>query len=945
VIALLCALLAAGAAEPGLRLHRTGHDAQAAKELQAALRKDPRNAALATDLGFVYARLGQTAEAEKSYRLAISLSPARWYAYANLADLLATSPDRFRRADEIITLLDRGLALAAPSGRVSLAIHLADFERAAGRIAAARAWVISLQGGQLTPDQLRRLRELMTRIVDDERARSLADWPEPQPSDAQRSKLNEARALDAREALAVADALCEELPSWREARWLRAKSLEALGRDDEEARELRVLTQLAPSEARAWRRLGEILAQQGGLLEAGHADEALRQALALEPSWIELWILRAKVALRQGRAQDALRELQRYAKAGGTDPEALHYESLARALPERSQSPSALPIVSREPSPRARMLLVQAGAPEITQAAARDLLQQSLADSPTFIEAAAALVALGGTVPDSTVQALQADGQGLLELATQARRAGAAASTVAPWIDQAIQLGANEALLLRAKLRTNPQDALQDLRAYTAAKDPQELEEARSLRSQLDPALAIDVDALRARLRLAEDRPEAAIAALGGACVAGLSPERFVALGEAQEFAGELLLAADCYRLGDALPRLARVGERALLPKMAAELRKAEDSGIPAASWALARIELDAGHEAQALPHIEKFLQQADASDAGIAPARAARDRILRKTTAAALERTRRRAALALLSLGLVLAALAYFFNGRTVEAALRKSPRLFPAVSRAVGELRHDVLKHRASGLSMIAEPGAKRDDIARSLLSPEPASGTISRLYEDLRKVARAHGVRLRPLGREPVFGALVRDLAKAEWLVQQGSAEDLLRIDQRLREVHSARLAALLKLGPRTRIDAGAVSGWIRDVEAEARRGGAPWKAPSILLQRMEVEFPVERAALEAIFANLLRNAQAAAKGGDVIVRLGEERDAAGRNLTVLLVGDSAVGGVTLESIEQRESGRGLARVRDLVREWQGHVVVREEEPPWKKAVGACFPAPPA
>ena len=77
----------------------------------------------------------------------------------------------------------------------------------------------------------------------------------------------------------------------------------------------------------------------------------------------------------------------------------------------------------------------------------------------------------------------------------------------------------------------------------------------------------------------------------------------------------------------------------------------------------------------------------------------------------------------------------------------------------------------------------------------------------------------------------------------------------------------------------------------------------------------------------------------------MRLGEERDAAGRNLTVLLVGDSARGGVSLDSIEQRETGRGLALVRDLTREWQGHLVVRALEPPWKKAVGACFPALPS
>src|SRR5207248_7049094 len=175
--------------------------------------------------------------------------------------------------------------------------------------------------------------------------------------------------------------------------------------------------------------------------------------------------------------------------------------------------------------------------------------------------------------------------------------------------------------------------------------------------------------------------------------------------------------------------------------------------------------------------------------------------------------------------------------------------------------------------------------------------------------------------------------------------GGEAELGRIEQGVREQHSARLASLLRLGPRTRLDAGAVAGWIRDVEAEMRRGGSPWTAPSILLQKMEVEFPVERGALSTIFANLLRNAQAAAAGGEVIVRLGEERDAAGRNLTVLLVGDSSANTVTFDAIEQRESGRGLALVRDLTREWQGHLVIRTEEPPWKKAVGACFPALPS
>jgi tetratricopeptide (TPR) repeat protein len=948
-VILLCLLLAAGAAEQGLALPRAGKDAEAAASLQVALRKEPRNATFANELGFAYSRLGQAKDAEHYYRLAIDLQPSRVYAYANLADLLAAAPDRFDRADEALKLFERGLAAAPQKGRPSLAIHVADFERAAGRTAQAQARLAALT--QLTADQRRRVRELQDRIADEERARALLDWPEPARSAAQEAALGRAEELlqsgDPRGALSAAEALSPELPAWRGPRRVRARALEMLGRADEEARELRVLTQLSPSDAFAWRRLGEILAQQGGFVETDRADEALRQALSLQPSWIELWLLRARVALRQGRAQDALKEMQRYALAGGHDVEAGRLEALAHAQPERSQVPSALP-ATREPSAQARALVAQASAPDVTPETARSLLQQALADSPAGIEAAAALVALGGVVPEATVQVLQNDGAGLLELAMRTRRSGASPAMIAPWVDRAVQLGVAEALLFRARLRTQPEEALQDLLAYTASREPQHLDEARALRALLESPRREDLAGLLARLRLNEDRPEAALAALGGKCDKTAGEARQLALGAVHEYAGELAAAVDCYRAAapaaEALQRLARLGERVTLPQSAAELRAAEQQGVPQASWALARIDLDAGREALALPRLSHFIETASADDAGLPQARAARAGILQKANDAAQARLRKRAALASLGAALLLAVLAFFWSGSTVEATLRRAPRVFPSVARAVGEVRHDILKHRASALSMVAEPGARREDIARALLSPEPASRAVLRQYQALQKAALAQGVRLRRAAREPVFGPLLRDLIRAEKLLESGSNAELLQLDRRLRAEHTARLAALLKLGPRTRIDAGAVSGWIRDVEAEVRRGGAPWRAPSILLQK-EVEFPVERGALQAIFANLLRNAQAATTGGEVIVRLGEERDAAGRNLTVLLVGDSAQGGVSLESIERRESGRGLALVRDLTREWQGHLVVRAEEPPWKKAVGACFPAPPA
>ena len=49
-------------------------------------------------------------------------------------------------------------------------------------------------------------------------------------------------------------------------------------------------------------------------------------------------------------------------------------------------------------------------------------------------------------------------------------------------------------------------------------------------------------------------------------------------------------------------------------------------------------------------------------------------------------------------------------------------------------------------------------------------------------------------------------------------------------------------------------------------------------------------------------------------------------------------SDYGGIGVQGLRPGE-------VRDLTREWQGHLIVRGEEPPWKKAVGACFPALPS
>jgi len=221
------------------------------------------------------------------------------------------------------------------------------------------------------------------------------------------------------------------------------------------------------------------------------------------------------------------------------------------------------------------------------------------------------------------------------------------------------------------------------------------------------------------------------------------------------------------------------------------------------------------------------------------------------------------------------------------------------------------------------------------------------VAGIYERLVRAARGAGASLRPLAREPVFGALTRDLARAELLATRSPREgrdELGAIDRRLRGPHADALDALLKMGPHTRLDAGALSRWIAAVEAERRQGGRGWAAPGLSLADLDLDFPVELDALSAVFSNLLRNAQAAVDGSPearVVIRADRERDVTGRQWVTLLVGDSAPAALTLESIEARESGRGLAIVRDLVRAWRGHLVVRPEPAPLSKLVGASFP----
>jgi tetratricopeptide (TPR) repeat protein len=930
---------AQGHVAAGLAKLRQGDAETAVAELRTAFAAKPSSAAIATDLGFALGKAGKSREAEMYLHKAIELDAKRFYAYANLAELLAELPERFQRAEEVVALLRRGLASLSDNerGKAAVTLALANFQRSVGKLDEARALLAPLLA--LPENVGQRARDLQASVAADEAALALDDWPTPMLGSSERQALRAAeeklREGKAGAALEQASGLIASKPGWARARLVRGKALEELGRHDQAVAELSLLLQFRPSEAEAWRLLGMILAKHGGALESGRAEEALRRALVLEPTWDDLRELRRQVSER------------RRASEGETRP------------------PDSPP-----PSNKARELFEEAqrwldqDAPEMAEV----LLAQALADSPQFVEAMATGFTISGKVPQSSIKAIWNDGSALARLATLLLASrGDSAALVRPWLDRAVQRGAAEGRFGRALLRSREGDragALADLQVYvTTYANPAHLDEARVLRSTLLAGEAHgDADLREARRLLFADRPEAAEHVLGGPCRAGLPATALVELGRIREYMGDVAQALACHRLAadepngkaagqDALFRLSLLAARlpeAEVSTLETYLHRARQAGAPAATWALARIEKSRGHPQDAVELARAYLAEAEVDETLRGPAQALVQEI---ESAAATERadrsqrnTRLAIAMAILAGIVLLLWLRARFRGHTLTRALAKKPDLFPEVARAVAEIRHDLLKHRASALGLAGAVETSREDIVRALHEPELLSKCLIDLYAQLADRARALGTPLRPLLREPVMGRLARDLLHAERCVRgRGSSQELLDLDRDFREIHSPRLAQLLAAGPRTAVNPSQLALWIHLVELEV--GEAGWTTPAIMVADLDLAVPVAEAAVATIVVNLLRNAATAihdSQDSRLMLRVDLDRDVTGRRMVSLVVADSAKGELSLDSIEQRDSQRGLGIVRDLVRRWGGFMVVRNEPAPFVKSIGAVFPA---
>jgi tetratricopeptide (TPR) repeat protein len=902
-----------------------------------------------TDLGYAYLLNEQLSEAESAFKQGIALEPTRPHAYGHLVECILREPNRWEKRTELFGILEQGtIANSDRERRLKIEVARIRAEHGFGSVERAREHIEEALRSH--PPRLveKQLLEIKASLAEDEKARALRDWPEPDLPAKARERFAVCETMSGssrkKETLACLTELLAQYPAWRAPRRLRVKILTVQGHYDEAVKDLSTLSRLEPSEPAYFRQLGLLLAEHGGLLELERADVALHMALTLEPEWTELSDVRQRLAARRTESFSSAKQVQQPLPRPTENAQRL-YEEAEASLGEGADG----------------------------RAAALPLVEQALRESPTYVEAAALSYSLTRRVPEKTVEALWRDGARLLALYQECAHIEPAMprAVLDRWLTRAIELGNVEARLTRAlnqRARGDKPGAERELANYLAlVGNREEIESVQLLRSELldkpkSGAGVVREAILNARVRLLANDPEGALRQLDAPCRGSMESDRLLWLGIVYEHQGQVAQALSCYdfglgqapadathvRLGSRLARLLARAEPQWLTSANTTKLAPLVSIEPAAEWALARSALETGKVETAKLHVARYLK-AVAPDHRFASAARAMQQKLLASDRLQVERKRHRVQLGLaiaVSVLVLLGLVVYgvWFWGVTVARAVRQRPRLFPELRRVVGHLRHDVLKHRTSALELLAQDPSTLPKLRATLLEPVPVSAVLTEAYTQLRVAARAQGVTLRRLEREPVFGALLKDLRLVERSLDDMRHAPLIqRLDARLRTVHPDQLQRLLAQGPRFELDAVAIQRWIASLQAELTGRGQPWTVPALQMSDLTLPFPVDEGALFQVFANLLRNAQAAVKATakpKILVRLLREADFAGRTWVKLQIGDNAEAELSDADLENRAPDRGLGIVRDTSRDWHGRIVIQRESSPYHKTLSVEF-----
>jgi Flp pilus assembly protein TadD len=322
----------------GVRLLRERRMQSAIVALQRAVALDDKSAVFVTDLGYAYLLNEQLSEAEAAFERGITLDPVRPHAYGHLVECILREPNRWEKRTELLRILEQGIrANSDREARLKIEVARIRAEHGFGLVDRAREHIEDTLRLHPTRSIEKQLLELKSSLAEDEKARALRDWPEPDVPPKSRARFAECdRMSDSaskKDSLACLAELLAQYPAWRAPRRLRVKILAEQGHYDEAVKDLTTLSHLEPSEPTYYRQLGLLLAEHGGLLELERADAALRMALALEPEWTELAEVRKRLASRRSDSVSAPRQVQQ--------PVAGPSENAAKAKPLRFRCSSS----------------------------------------------------------------------------------------------------------------------------------------------------------------------------------------------------------------------------------------------------------------------------------------------------------------------------------------------------------------------------------------------------------------------------------------------------------------------------------------------------------------------------------------------------------------------------------------------------------------------------
>jgi len=882
----------------------------ALKALQQAHELDPKHAGAAVQLGELYALLGNYPRAEQIYRAALALDAENAAPYLGLSELLARDKHDPARLNEAAGLLARARELRGNDPAVMLR---------QARVAALSGRFDDAQSAYLGYYELAgRGDEMKIEIGDFYRAfdrtddalrfyRGVSGTPETAKIAAQR--IFELDAEREARSLGLAQLAQKDEPIAAQARELaqKARMLQARGERAEAERLVRRAISLAPGFGAARAELGDLLRAAG---RSADAELEYLRALALDPTQVDVHLRLAELYLADAeseRASEAALILER-ALAARPELSALHLR-LSRAYQRAGDLPRALFHAKR-----------------------------FLAQAPPGADRDAAL-------------GLQRTLERLLGAHSE-RGSGAAA--------EALEVGP----IARA-------------RAYLArGRTDAALTELRQVPNVLRTS---EVLMLEARVLHAAGRLSEAAQVLQNAL--GRDP----GYGEAQEELGLVLWALGRERAAGAVfASCARAR-----PTCAFELGRLEARGDRGAASAL--------HDA---PRLSELLSArarlARLAERALLPLRSAelqslRERIDERLFALALSAI----VLAALLLSALLMLRARVLGGSDVAALIEQHPEAGPEAMRILSSIRHEVLKHNSMALAGVTqalqrdEPvadkaahleralfGAHDDSPAAERTSqleregPGARSSAYGRLLgyaDELRRLGRAHGVRLNLTRRDRALGPLLAgfaQLARARSALRDVPAlapsarrrlqRTLEQAGQALNERGYSGLRDTLDRIRFCELDAELLErifARTRDEPAFASVTGSRRIAPLALDPSSSLPCSVRMPehAFADVLTNLLRNAIQASLAPDlneserieVGLSVRTEVDAAtGEEHVACLVLDRAPGELPARALRARYIEAGLGLTADLVARYEGALDV-EPASGWSKAVVLRLP----